>query len=301
MARFQHPFSYEFSINLGGISAYFFLNENVYVQAAETCSVPHNHMDSELRFFESGTVCYTVGESKYLCQAGDYLLIPTGLYHAQLDRDNGSPACAQYNLRFSISVRPKKNEGTERKAIRRIADYLATPRFVHGETQRLGQLLHMLADEIYSQRPGYIVTIKALCTALAVEILRPLGADVLRLFADDQLAYSGYMRTVIDNFFIYRYLEPVTIHDLAGEMQVSVRQASRVFQRVYGMSFSKKLREMRVEAAKVLLRTTDRKMEDIAAACGFETYSYFFTSFKAQEQMSPQAYRQRQKETQEKT
>lgn len=295
MPRFRNPFSYEFSFTLDCFSVYFFLNENLYVKDAETFSVPHNHTECELRYFESGTTRYTVGSSEYICQAGDYLLVPAGVFHAQLDFESGRDDRAQFNLRFSVSEKSKGDEDSRRKA-QTVNAYLGAPRFVHRDTRRLGQLLHLLAEEMYDRLPGYLITIKALCAALMVEILRPLGCGT-QVFPDEKQKYSGYMRTAIDDFFTDRYLEPVTVHDLAREMKITVRQASRVIQNVYGMTFSRKLREMRLEAAKVLLRMTERSIADVAADCGFETYSYFFSAFKAHEKISPQAYRQRHGKT----
>ena len=290
MPRFFNPHFFDITLDVGFLTVRVFLNDNLCVKETETYSAPHRHKECELRYFAGGSSCYTVGSSKYMCYAGDYLLIPPDTFHAQLDDDNPHSIndSVQYNLRFSIldnSIIPPCSPQPS-------VSYFSVPHLVHTRRERIEPLLEVLTEEVYDKRPGYMIVVKSNLTALLVELLRPAETMSLHLFPEETSQYHNPMRMAIDQFFTYRYLEQLSTSDLAKELGFPVRQVREAIQEIYGMSFSKKLREMRVEAAKVLLRTTDRSVNDIATACGFETNSYFFASFKKLEGMTPCEYRE---------
>lgn len=282
--RSFNPRFFDVTVHVAELTLRVFISDNICVTASETYSVPHNHQEQELRYFESGTSCYMVGGSKYMCGPGDYLLIPPGVFHAQLDADNpGSLAdCVQYNLRFSVCAAAQPE----------VDAYLRSVRLVHTHRGCTEALLRVLTQEIYDKRPGFLTAAKGILTALLTRILRPANSAG-RLFSEKALQYHNHLRMAIDQYFMYNYLEQLSVSGLARELNLPVRQVQQAMQEIYGMPFSHKLREMRVEAAKVLLRTTTQDVTHIAAACGFDTYSYFYTSFKKHEGCGPQEYRRR--------
>ena len=54
------------------------------------------------------------------------------------------------------------------------------------------------------------------------------------------------------------------------------------------------LTERRLQAALVLLRSTDDKVLSIALDCGFESLGHFYRLFQSQFAMTPRAYRLKQ-------
>ena len=288
MPRFFNPHLFDIALDIGHMTIRVFLNDNLCVKSTETCSVPHCHKEYEMRYFESGTSCYTVGDAKYICNAGDYLLIPPGIFHAQLDNDNPDmEGLVQYNLRFTLLP-----EATQSPESRGIAVCPAVPRLIHTDHMRIELLLHVLTEEIYDKQTGYLFAVKHILAAVLVEMPREISPTATQLFPDETRHYHNRMRMAIDEYFTYWYLEQISVGDLARKLDMPVRQVAQAVREIYGMPFSRKLREMRVEAAKVLLRTTDQRISDIAAACGFDTYSYFYSSFKKLEGVTPCEYRE---------
>ena len=89
--------------------------------------------------------------------------------------------------------------------------------------------------------------------------------------------------------------EPISISELAKELQVSRIYLYKAFVKNYGKSPAQFVMDMRVRNAKVLLTMTDKSMTEIAGSCGFEKSGYFAKIFKSWEGMSPSEYRKTHK------
>ncbi len=92
--------------------------------------------------------------------------------------------------------------------------------------------------------------------------------------------------------FINRHLgDPLCEEQLAEALGLSVRQTSRVVKSIFGMSFKKKLLQMRLYHAKGLLTTTQDPVESIATAVGYTSVSGFHIAFKRVFGITPAKYR----------
>jgi len=92
------------------------------------------------------------------------------------------------------------------------------------------------------------------------------------------------------------YIEAHLNHDLsidliAAAVNMSAFRFARGFKKETGRSPHQFLLERRVEFAKDLLRSTDRKLVDIAQSVGFANQSHFAAVFRQRCQMTPMAYR----------
>ena len=87
------------------------------------------------------------------------------------------------------------------------------------------------------------------------------------------------------------YAEDVTIGELAGIAHYSVAQFRRLFHALIGMSPSEYIATVRINAAKTLLRTTDKRISDIAAETGFFDHAHFIRTFRGLMGITPAKYR----------
>ncbi|MEZ5120191.1 MAG: helix-turn-helix transcriptional regulator [Solirubrobacterales bacterium] len=90
-----------------------------------------------------------------------------------------------------------------------------------------------------------------------------------------------------------RYLEPLTVEDLAGAAGLSRAHFSREFRRAFGESPHAYLLTRRLERAAALLRTTDRSVADICFSIGLRSVGSFTSSFTHTFGVSPTVYRDR--------
>ena len=87
------------------------------------------------------------------------------------------------------------------------------------------------------------------------------------------------------------YAENVSVNDLAKIAHYSPAQFRRIFGETMQMSPSDYIASVRVNAAKTLLRTTSRRISDIAADTGFFDHSHFIRTFRGIVGTTPARYR----------
>jgi AraC-like DNA-binding protein len=114
----------------------------------------------------------------------------------------------------------------------------------------------------------------------------------LSVFASRALEGPKSMR--LDTTLQYlkdNFAEPLRLTSVARKAGFSVPAFSRIFKQATGTSFLVYLRNIRVEHAKMLLRTTTLSAEQIAQACGFQSQHHLIRSFKKVTKSTPGNYR----------
>lgn len=82
-----------------------------------------------------------------------------------------------------------------------------------------------------------------------------------------------------------------SLSDAAVLLGTDIYSLSREIHRQTGKTYTQLIQQRRLAQAAFLLRTTDRKVEDIAQSVGYENISYFYRIFKACYGVSPRNYR----------
>lgn len=87
------------------------------------------------------------------------------------------------------------------------------------------------------------------------------------------------------------YSDHVTAEDLARISHYSPAQFRRLFKELTQMSPSDYITTVRINAAKTMLATTNRRISDIAADTGFFDHSHFIRTFRRVAGITPARYR----------
>lgn len=93
-------------------------------------------------------------------------------------------------------------------------------------------------------------------------------------------------------FIQQHYPEEITAADIAKSASLSESECLRCFRSTIGLPPIQYLRRFRVQKAAELLTSTDRKIGDIAAECGFQDPAYFVRIFREIKQLTPGSYRE---------
>ena len=88
-----------------------------------------------------------------------------------------------------------------------------------------------------------------------------------------------------------RYLQKITLKDIAEELHYSYSYVEHVFKKESGIPLMKYLKTLKIEKAKELLVTTNESILAISERVGFEDSNYFTAVFTAHAGVSPRAYR----------
>lgn len=82
-----------------------------------------------------------------------------------------------------------------------------------------------------------------------------------------------------------------SVGEMAQALNVCPSRFSLLYKERFGLSPNEDLIQMRIEKGKLLLLSTDLKLQTIALLCGFKNEYYFSRVFKERENMAPGAYR----------
>ena len=94
------------------------------------------------------------------------------------------------------------------------------------------------------------------------------------------------------NYIKDHYQENISLEQLAAYLEITPEYLSTLFNKEMGVNFSTFLKQFRISHAKRLLRGTDKKIYEIAAAVGYHDPKYFNRVFKEETGISPGDYRQ---------
>lgn len=87
------------------------------------------------------------------------------------------------------------------------------------------------------------------------------------------------------------FSKPLDLGTFAARLGVSAGHLSRVFHHSTGLRFVEYVARVRADHARMLLRSTDRPITEIAYACGFQSLSQFNRTMRAQFARSPREIR----------
>lgn len=104
--------------------------------------------------------------------------------------------------------------------------------------------------------------------------------------------YSSYVSAAVDYIDLH-YREKITAEEIASRLGVSTGHLSRLFHRQMGESLQEYIVHVRVEKAANLLRYSDESITRISDYVGFTAQSYFSSTFRRLQGITPSEYRSR--------
>ena len=91
----------------------------------------------------------------------------------------------------------------------------------------------------------------------------------------------------------HHFAENVRMDRLVAYMGYSRSRLFDLFRKHTGLSPADYLARYRIRTARKMLETTDRKVSDVARACGFSTPQYFNAAFRRLTGLAPSEWRAR--------
>ena len=88
-----------------------------------------------------------------------------------------------------------------------------------------------------------------------------------------------------------RFLEPITLAQLAAELDLHPSHVARSFARFHGCTVGEMVRRLRLERARELLASSQHGLSEVALITGFADQSHLSRAFKRRYGVAPGAYR----------
>lgn len=89
------------------------------------------------------------------------------------------------------------------------------------------------------------------------------------------------------------FRQDITLNNIAGYLELSESYTSRIFNKQMGMNIPAYINQLRVEEARELLKSTNKKIYEIALEVGYSSTIAFHVAFKKQEGITPIEFRNR--------
>ncbi|MFD0589996.1 helix-turn-helix domain-containing protein [Paenibacillus sp. GCM10027627] len=236
----------------------------------------HWHTALEINFIYSGSGYYLINGSRYDFRQGDIVLINSNDLHRAVESEALVMGILMFDPSYLALEQRYDTEllGPFREMGVRFENVLDRE---HPELARMRGLLMEMREEYIRKEPHYEAVVRA-------QLVRFL-AYVNRYFAKDTDQKSNHTRGMEMIRAVLREMErrmehPWTLKELSEAAHLSTSRFSTLFTQVVGTSPMDYLIQLRLSHAVDLIETTDRKIIDIAAECGFRNLSNFNRLFK---------------------
>ena len=250
----------------------------------------HTHDYVEMVYMCEGTTTHIVNGSRILLQRGELLFLNQSTTHEILEAGEGDIAVNFIVLPdFFSTILP--SIGEEETPLRRfLVDCLC------GQSSGAGYLHFRVAN---------ILPIQNLLENLLLTLLedtanrRKISQMTMTLLFLQLIGHTETLNTPnVEQALILRVLSYIetnyargSLTELANQLHYDIYSLSREIRRRTGKTYTELLQEKRLAQAAFLLKNTDRNIDDIARAVGYENMGYFHRIFKENFRVSPRNYR----------
>ena len=109
--------------------------------------------------------------------------------------------------------------------------------------------------------------------------------------SSDTLAIGDPNMVRVMRFIQSRFREPIGVPEILASVPMARRSLERKFRQTFGLSVVDRIRQIRVNEARLLLAGTNDPVTLIAEKCGFSSYTYMGRVFQEDTGMTPSDYR----------
>lgn len=262
--------------NIEASDNFFFVELLTGTNICDFISPFHYHHWCELYYLIEGSCTYSIGNVKYVLNAGDWVFIPCDVEHKVFY--NTSPH-KRILFHFTQNYFPFP-------LLNKMNVFLSNPVFVPNEKEKeaMDTIAVKLCEEYKKPDEYSDVLYRNLLFELLLFFVRKQSdvetSEILNLITEHTIDY------IRDNFG-----RNITLDELADMNNICAAHMCRKFKKDTGMTISDCIRRVRMENAKKLLSETEESISAISEKCGFTDSNYFSSIFKKEEKISPLKYR----------
>ncbi|MDF2987830.1 MAG: hypothetical protein K0R50_3340 [Eubacterium sp.] len=149
--------------------------------------------------------------------------------------------------------------------------------------------------EVQDIFPHYLNSVQTVLKSETVfemkQTVNQMLEHVCRYYKSKYYLKHGILVSQIKVLAEKRYMENITLSDIANEVYMSPNYICSVFKKETGITINEYLIKVKMDAAKNMLKDTKMKILEIAEKLGYENPHYFSYSFKKYTGQTPQQYR----------
>ncbi|MEC0264269.1 AraC family transcriptional regulator [Paenibacillus anseongense] len=261
----------------------------------------HHHHLFELLYCVEGEVAHEINRDRVTMQAGDWLLIKSGVRHQSSNTTQADYGF--FNVHFDLDdpeIRSLLSQAPYRLIRHKEAEQ-SKLRFYVGELEGVMQRNHTDAEpsSLRFEDKLLLQSYTLLIIHVVLQLFREHGSSRGQGTAaeKDPSLFTADIAHMIEEKLALGLCEEATVAGIAKEMNLSRSQCSKLFSKVYGLSPRQYVSQQKLKLAKELLVTTHLPMTDIAEKLGFHSASHFSRQFRRWTGQSPSEFKPRHHST----
>lgn len=255
------------------------LNCKVFSGDAFFCPI-HSHPEYEVVFISQGEVDYVVGDRKSVLSENELLLAGPNLPHGFYSSGNGRRFTSLYiHLQENLLERLHR-QFPEFYLMGKVSDWFKRGTVFHLDPEGT-ELYHNIFSHKHETRLMSLLTF-----LLYLNRQVPVCCLTQNYYPD-----SNKLVETIISLVMMNAQSPLSLPDMASQMNMSVATFTRVFKKHFGVSYIEFVTGLKVEQACHLLVYSSYAVTRIALEAGFTSVSQFNKKFKEKVGVSPSQYR----------
>lgn len=245
----------------------------------------HKHDDfCEIIYISKGEGTFIVDNKPYYAKQGDILVYNPGVVHEEFSNPSNplkTYFCGVGNL-FMKGMQEGQLIPEDREPIVHTHDY----------SYKIESYITDIFEESSSQVLGFDVICQNLLFCLLTLLIRIIRSEQRPAASSSPDSLALQIKQYIDK----NYTKNITLNDIADNLYISQYYMSHIFKNETSYSPINYLIHCRIGQAKVLLLTTDLKINEVAKQVGYENSNYFTMLFKKITGESPKQYKEKNKQ-----
>ena len=258
---------------------------------------PHIHSAVELLYIKRGEFQIFVDGKEFVIGEGDTILFRSNTIHRIYARQDGDVGyhVFKFSPDFLLSLAAPENRGLY---LLQLALDKKDGKMIwsaeESERNGLKQAFACLIDASEHPSCGADIAMKVGASSVILALLRDL-LDEEQTAPRGELPGEEVMRRIYDVtvYINEHYADPISAAECAAMAYMSYSYFSRCFYRITGKSFKEYLNVTRINRAEKAILTTDKSVTEIAGDCGFNSVSYFISTYKKLKGVTPLSLRGR--------
>ena len=246
------------------------------------------HEEPEIKYYFSGNSALMIDGEMLITSPGALTVVNPFELHSNVNIEGytGEYILLMVGLDFLKEFAPG---GLDLRQIlvskgRRIDHYIR-------DDKRLSTIMMRIYEELSEKWENYKLVIYSLITELFVLLFRNYTK---REISSEQLPSAGKAAELIApalSSIFENYSKQMSLEELASLCNISKYHFARIFKEEMKMTVVEYITSYRISLADVMLKDSEKSIEEIARECGFADISYFYRCYKRLRGTSPKRAR----------
>ena len=238
-------------------------------------SIPHAHNYTELFYIIGGDGQFQIDDVQFPVRTHQLVIVNSGVIHTELSYEARPLEYIVLGIEGLEILVPETDET-------RFCVY------TFPASNRVLNCMQSILREMQNRELEHETVCRAYMDVLVVQLMRN---TTTAMFQDSDSSPANRQCALVRRYIDNHYKEPLTLDQLAAEVNVNKYYLAHTYKQTYGISPINYMISRRIQEGKRLLVETDLSLTQISGILGFSSASYFSQSFRRTELTSPLEYR----------